>query len=285
MTSAMRFFALALISILGTLAHNAPSPIVITGATGRTGSQVYISLKKQGFPVRALVRNTSKAREYLGCDQCTEAEGIYVGDVTQPASLEAVMAGAGSLVITTGPAYHCTFPKIYVGCKYYDGADPKTMSWEAVKNQVAVFANSTKGATPRHVILTSNDLTTTPDNFLDKIDHGFGCFYALNGEAFTMTAGLPFTIVKPNGLGSGDGGVQEIVVAHDDQGWSPMDLNYEFIARADVARLLTFAAANPDATSGLRFDVTSKKNGVTPTADVSTVFKAAMFPWDPRKSA
>lgn len=256
MTSAMRFFALALISILGTLAHNAPSPIVITGATGRTGSQVYISLKKQGFPVRALVRNTSKAREYLGCDQCTEAEGIYVGDVTQPASLEAVMAGAGSLVITTGPAYHCTFPKIYVGCKYYDGADPKTMSWEAVKNQVAVFANSTKGATPRHVILTSNDLTTTPDNFLDKIDHGFGCFYALNGEAFTMTAG-----------------------------WSPMDLNYEFIARADVARLLTFAAANPDATSGLRFDVTSKKNGVTPTADVSTVFKAAMFPWDPRKSA
>merc|ERR1712086_676307 len=117
MTSAMRFFALALISILGTLAHNAPSPIVITGATGRTGSQVYISLKKQGFPVRALVRNTSKAREYLGCDQCTEAEGIYVGDVTQPASLEAVMAGAGSLVITTGPAYHCTFPKIYVGCK------------------------------------------------------------------------------------------------------------------------------------------------------------------------
>ena len=42
--------------------------------------------------------------------------------------------------------------------------------------QVSAFAMS-NGTRPskRHVILLSNDLTTVPDNFLDKIDHGNGC--------------------------------------------------------------------------------------------------------------
>ena len=59
------------------------------------------------------------------------------------------------------------------------------------------------------------------------------------------------------------------MVAHDDEGWSPTDRNYEFIARADVARLLTYAATHPDETAGLRFDVTAKKDGTPPTTDVA----------------
>merc|ERR1719498_1612544 len=105
------------------------------------------------------------------------------------------MSGADTLVITTGPAYHCKIPSLYIGCKFYSGA--------ALKD--------------RHVILLINDLTTKPDNFLDKIDNSHGTFYALNGEAFTMASGVPFTILKPNGLNDGDAGKQEIIVAHDDQ--------------------------------------------------------------------
>ena len=258
--------------------------VTITGATGRTGSAVYLALQKQNFTVRALVRNISKARTILGCDKCDASEGIFEGDVTKTETMVAAMTGADTLVITTGPAYHCLIPSIYVGCKYYAGADPKSMSWEAVRTQVSAFANTSKSNTDRHVVLTSNDLTTVPDNFLDKIDNGWGCFYALNGEAYLMSSGVPFTIIKPNGLGEGDAGQKEIVVAHDDQGWKPTDLNYEFIARADVARMLTYAAANPKETTGLRFDVTSKKSGGTPTGDVSTVFVEAMSPWDPRRA-
>lgn len=258
--------------------------VTITGATGRTGSQVYLALKQQGITVRALVRNVTKAKERLGCGNCTEGEGIFVGDVTKQETLTAAMAGADSLVITTGPAYHCTIPAIYVGCKYYAGAEPKSMSWEAVKAQVSAFAGS-PGPSPtnRHVVLMSNDLTTSPDNFLDKIDNGHGCFYALNGEAFTMASWVPFTILKANGLNDGDAGKKQIVVAHDDEGWSPMNLNYEFITRSDIAQLLAYAVANPEKTKGLLFDVTSKKIGGSPPADLSSVFAEAKYPWQPQK--
>lgn len=259
--------------------------VLITGATGRTGSQVYLALKAQGVTVRGLVRNVTKAKKELGCGACGASEGIFVGDITKPETLTAAMTGADTLVITTGPAYHCKIPSIYVGCHFYPGADPKTIAWKGVKNQVSTFANSTGPALKdRHVILLSNDLTTQPDNFLDKIANSHSCFYALQGETFTMASGVPFTIMKPNGLNDGDPAKKEILVAHDDQGWNAMNPNTEFINRADVARLLTYAALNPEKTNGLRFDVTSKRLFGTPTTDVSKVFAAAKYPWDSRKS-
>lgn len=260
--------------------------VVVTGATGGTGSSVYLALKAKGVTVRGLVRNVTKAKHILGCRACDASDGIFVGDITQQNTLGPAMAGADTLVITTGPAYHCKIPSLYIGCKFYPGADPKTMAWEGVKHQVSAFAISSGPAfTKRHVILLSNDLTTVPNNFLDKIDDGHGTFYALNGEAFAMSSGIPFTIIKPNGLNDGEAGKKEIIIAHDDQGWSPTNLNTEFISRADLTRLLVYATLNPEQTKGLRFDVTSKQLGGTPTTDVSKLFSKAEFPWDPRKAA
>jgi hypothetical protein len=246
---------------------------------------VYLALKKQGFTVRGFLRNATKAKAVLGCDKCDESEGIFVGDVRNVESMRGVMSGADSLVIGTGPAYKCKIPSIYIGCKYYEGADPKTMSWLSVKAQVTAFVNSS-GPTleNRHVTLLSNTLTTQPDNFLDKIDNGHGCFYGLQGEAFVMSSGVPFTVLKVSGLSDGDASKLEILVGHDDQGWTPMNPDVAYIRRSDVARLLTYAAANRNATKKLRFDVTSKRIGGTPTTDISTVFKAALYPWDPRAS-
>lgn len=255
--------------------------VTITGATGHTGSMVYLALKEQNVTVRGLVRNATKAKSVLKCDKCDESEGIFVGDVSKPETLKAAMSGADSLVIATGPAFHCKIPSIYVGCHFYPGAEPKTMSWIAVKNQVSVFAAGKQPAlSKRHVMLLSNDLTTVPDNFLDKIDNGQGCFWSLNGESFTMSSGVPFTIIKPNGLNDGEPAQKEIVVGHEDKGWKPTDLNYEFIRRSDVARLLTYAVMNREKVLGLRFDVTSKNLFGTPTKDVSTVFEAARYPWN-----
>lgn len=255
--------------------------ILVTGATGRTGSQVYLALKEQGFEMRALTRDVEKARSRLGCDKCDESEGIFVGDVTKQETLVSAMTGADSLVITTGPAYKCRIPSLYLFCKYYDGVDPKTMSWEAVRTQVSAFAASKgKPLSERHIILMSNTLTTKPDNFLDKVGHGHGCFYSLNGEAFTMSSEVPFTIVKPNGLDDAEPKTKEIIVGHDDEAWDWKDLSVEFISRGDIARVLSYAAAHPNATKGMRFDITSRKG--TATDDVSTVFEAARRAWDPR---
>eukprot|EP00931_Biecheleriopsis_adriatica_P079172 TRINITY_DN52580_c0_g1_i1.p1 TRINITY_DN52580_c0_g1~~TRINITY_DN52580_c0_g1_i1.p1 ORF type:complete len:284 (-),score=56.99 TRINITY_DN52580_c0_g1_i1:42-893(-) len=254
--------------------------VTITGASGRTGALVYHSLKEEGITVRAAVRNLTKAKQTLGCNKCDESEGIFASDVTNQSSLKSAMTDADTLVIATGPAYKCAIPSMYIGCKFLPGADPKTMAWQSVKSQISVFALSAGSAiTARHVILLSNDLTTVPDNFLDKIDNSQSCFYALNGEAFAMSSGIPFTIIKPNGLNDGPAGKKELLVAHDDQGWSPLNPNTAFISRGDVARLLTYAAMNPERTKGLRFDVTSKQAFGTPTADVSKVFEAARLPW------
>jgi hypothetical protein len=77
------------------LAAAAPSPVLVGGATGQMGSRVYLLLKSEGFAVRGLVRNAFKARRVLGCDSCGEEEGIFVGDVTKPATLVDAVKGTG----------------------------------------------------------------------------------------------------------------------------------------------------------------------------------------------
>jgi len=269
--------ALAIASIVGVSART----VVVTGATGRTGSLAYLSLKEQGHDVRAIVRNATKAKQRLGCSACDETEGVFVGDVTQGDTLRRAMVDAESLVITTGPGFHCKNETTYEGCEYYDGADPKTMSWKAVKTQVSAFASSEGPASgQRHVLLMSNTMTTVPNNYLDQIGDGHGCFYALNGEAFVENSGLPFTIIKANGLDESDPMRKEILVGHDDQGWDPADQSVAFISRGDVARLLSYAASNPQLTAAMRFDVTSRTGQAT--TDVSAIFDAARFPWDTR---
>lgn len=255
--------------------------VVVTGATGRTGSSVYLALQSQGIDVRGLIRDQQKARDRLGCDKCDESEGIFIGDITDASTLSGIMQGADGLVITTAPAYHCTIPSIYVGCHYYEGAEPYNISWLGVKNQVSAFASSSgPDAADRHVVLMSNTLTTQPDNYLDKVGDGHGCFYGLQGEVYLLGSGVPSTIIKASGLSEGEGGKKEILVGHDDEAWNPVNPNLAYITRGDVSRLLAYAAENPETTKGLRFDVTSKNMGGTPTTDVSTVFQAARLPWD-----
>ena len=55
----------------------APGPVLVTGATGRLGSQVYKLLRAQrgAGNVRAMVTNLTKAKEVLGCTKCDASEG------------------------------------------------------------------------------------------------------------------------------------------------------------------------------------------------------------------
>merc|ERR1719253_1030809 len=128
----------------------------------------------------------------------------------------------------------------------------------------------------RHVVLMSAGMTTTPDNFNDKIGNGHASFYSLNGEAFLMSSGVPHTIVKPCGLSDADGGKKKMIVGHDDQ------INaMSMIPRADVARVLAAAAAFPELSKGLRFDLCVAFFGKA-TEHVAPLLQEAMYEWDPR---
>ena len=52
--------------------------------------------------VRALVRSAAKAKEVLSCGDCTPADGIFVGDVTDPSTLPEAFDGVKQVVVLTG---------------------------------------------------------------------------------------------------------------------------------------------------------------------------------------
>lgn len=265
----MRLFVLA--SAIAVLAHGANRTVVVTGATGRTGSLTYLLLKNAGVSVRGIVRNTTKARELLGCNKCDESEGIFVGDITKQESMAAAMSGSDGLVITTGTA---------------KSEKPKDALFDGVANQVNAFLGS-PGPKPqdRHVALVSMQFTTLPDTILNKIlAHLWGGwdvgFYSLQGEANLMSADVPFTILKACGLTEDPEKQSQIIVGHDDKGWGMKDAHT--VSRHDLARVLAAAAANPSMSKGLRMDICSKKGPAQ--ADPLDVLKAGMQTWDPRKT-
>mmetsp|Transcript_36064 Transcript_36064/g.59337 ORF Transcript_36064/g.59337 Transcript_36064/m.59337 type:complete len:275 (-) Transcript_36064:70-894(-) len=256
---------------LAMLAEGVNRTVVVTGATGRTGSYTYLLLKKAGVNVRALVRSTSKAREYLGCSKCDESEGIFIGDITRQESMVPAMTSANGLVITTGKS----------------GSEPaKDILFDGVANQVAAFLGSPgPKADDRHIALVSMQFTTLPDSILNKIIAslwgGWNTgFYSLQGEAHLMSANVPFTIVKACGLTEDPEKQNKIIVGHDDKGWSMRDAHT--VSRHDLARVLASAATNPKMAGGLRFDFCSTKG--TPQDDAMDIIKEAMQPWDSRKT-
>lgn len=243
--------------------------VMVTGATGRTGSILYGLLKKQGVNVRALVRNATKARNLLACTKCDESEGIFVGDVTKPETLKAPMNGVTKLVITTSSIPVCNpFPK----CHYPPGGLPIDVDWNGGKAQVMAFAEQAKGK--GQVVLISSMGTTDPDGFLEKLDNAHIGFYKLNLEAFLMSAGLEYTIIKPCGL---DDHVSNntLVVGHDDQ----LHLTPPTMGRMDVARVSVAALQHPDVAGGLRFDLCSKAGPATSESDLLGVLQDAKYPW------
>ena len=94
---------LPMILVTATLAvlclASASDVVVVSDATGRTGSLIGKALKEQDENVRGFIRNATKTREKLGRIACDASEGILVGDVTDPSTLIAPMVGVHSLMI------------------------------------------------------------------------------------------------------------------------------------------------------------------------------------------
>jgi len=261
----------ALLSALVSARALSDGPVVVTGATGRTGSLVYNQLKSKSLPVRALVRNVTKAREYLGCTKCDESEGIFVGDVTEPDSLVAPMKGAGSLIIASSAVP--IFDK-YPDCHFPKGGEPLAVDWIGAKATLAAFAHATAGRGLGQVVLISSMGTTSPEDSKDPCGHI--SFYKLNFEAELMASGLPFTIVKPCGLLDTPPLTTELVVGHDDD----LTVNPPTVSRADMARVCIAALQQPKVSAGLRFDLCSKAGTPTSDPDLAKVLQAAKYPWE-----
>lgn len=115
--------------------------ILITGATGKVGSRLSKRLAERGLFVRCLVRDEGRARELLGA----QVE-LAVGDLVEPSSLSAAVAGVDAVV-------HCA--------AFFRGATPEQAS---AVNDLGTqhLAYAARSASVKRFIFTSTGLVYGP---------------------------------------------------------------------------------------------------------------------------
>ena len=235
--------------------------VVVTGATGRTGALLYKALLHQPHTTtRAIVTSVEKARAVLNCSACDESEGIFVGNVTQLGSLTRPMHGATHVAIAVGAS-----PSI-------SAAGQRAVEWEGVKNTVAALASQPRvKARQLRVVLCSSMGTTEPSP--DARSGGSILFWKLQAEAFLMSSGLEYAIVKPCGLlSTAAAGQNTLLVGHDD---TLLSTAPPIVQRADVAAVMRQALISD--TTNLRFDLCSQRG--EPNPDLEGILQEARFSW------
>jgi uncharacterized protein YbjT (DUF2867 family) len=251
------------LAVFLVIANGALADVLVTGATGRTGSLMYKKLKGSGLGnVRALVHSADHARSALGCNACDESEGIYVADVRDASTLSKAFKGVNTLVDAVGA---------------HGDEDEKTIEaieWLGVQNQMTALLDGGKDG--KRVLMFSS-MSTTPAKQHNKI-----LFYKAKAEAYVVEQGVPFTIVKPCGLSEDEGSQREILISHDDtEDW--FQHGFYMIPRADIVTVAAASLSTPPADK-VRFDICAKLpgSGSLDKAALAQVLKeAAEQPWKP----
>ena len=271
-------FLLAVVFCTATC--DADRAVLVVGATGRTGSAVYLLLKQSGIRVHALVRNVTKARSVLGCNRCDAQEGVFIADVTKSQTLtRELFDDTGTVIIATGPDVQCNpYPQ---NCTCPKGACPVDVDWHGGKNVITKFAQTSAAHGLGRVLMISSDCTTypgcsDPSPGPDPLKDPLNGHFKLDCEAFLMSSGLPFTIVKPCGLTDDPPAQAALETFHDDEKTS----GHGTIARADIARLLLAAILHESESAGLRFDFCSTTGPPTPDSGLVDVLRSARYPWE-----
>ncbi|MDZ7957184.1 MAG: SDR family oxidoreductase [Aulosira sp. DedQUE10] len=153
----------------------------VAGATGETGRRIVQELIAHNIPVRALVRDTEKAREILPA----EAQ-LVVGDVLNPETLTAALGDSTVLLCATGAK------------PSFDPTGPYKIDFEGTKN--LVDAAKAKGI--EHFVFVSSLCTS-------QLFHPLNLFWLIlvwkkQAEEYIQKSGLTYTIVRPGGLKNED---------------------------------------------------------------------------------
>ena len=77
--------------------NSRPSTVLVAGATGSIGRHVVAEALRQGYAVRALVRDRARAARIL-----PDGVELVVGDLTRPETLGPATAGVDAIVFTHG---------------------------------------------------------------------------------------------------------------------------------------------------------------------------------------
>ena len=150
---------------------------LVAGATGQTGSRIVEQLLAEGIAVRALVRDRQRAEAGL-----PDGVEVAVGDVLEPATLDAALEDVQVLLSATGAA------------PSFDPTGPYKVDYEGNKNLV----DAAKRAGVDQFVMVSSLCVS-------KIFHPLNLFWGIlywkqQAEDYLKASGVPYTIVRPGGL-------------------------------------------------------------------------------------
>ncbi|AFZ00941.1 SDR family oxidoreductase [Calothrix sp. PCC 6303] len=153
----------------------------VAGATGETGRRIVQELMIRQIPVRAFVRDITKAREILPA-----GVELIEGDVLSPETLISALGDSTVVICAAGAK-----PSL-------DPTGPYKVDLEGTKNLV----NAAKAKGIEHFILVSSLCVS-------QLFHPLNLFWLIlvwkkQAEEYIQNSGLTYTIVRPGGLKNED---------------------------------------------------------------------------------
>jgi uncharacterized protein YbjT (DUF2867 family) len=189
------------------------STLLSVGATGSIGRYVVDEALRQGYAVRALVRDLDKARELPPQIEVVDA------DLTHPDSLASAVSGINAIVFTHGT----------------DGGGDKgaeSVDYGGVRNVLVALG----GRKVRIALMTAIGVT----------DRAGAHDWKRRGERLVRASGLPYTIVRPGWFDYNQPDQHRLVLLQGDkrQSGTPRD---GVVARHQLAQVLVHSLQSPNA--------------------------------------
>jgi uncharacterized protein YbjT (DUF2867 family) len=246
--------------------------VLVTGATGRTGSLVLKKLRDEPdkFEAIGLARSLSLVEELFG-----STEGFVIGDITDRSSLDSAMEGCDALVILTSAVPQMVTPPSEGQRPEFEFAPqglPEEVDWQGQKNQI----DAASDAGVKHIVLVGSMGGTNPNHPLNRIGNANILVWKRKAEQYLIDSGIDYTVIRAGGLLDKQGGVRELLVGKDDELLNnPPDGIPTSIPRADVASVVVRALSEPNARNKA-FDIISKPEDASDaevTTDLASLFE------------
>jgi len=213
--------------------------VLVTGATGRTGSIILQKLRQfDQFEALGFARSEQKAQAIFG-----STKGFYFGDIRDNSTLEPAIANCHALIIVTSavpqrkdPPKEGDRPEL----TYPPDATPEKIDYQGQVNQIDLA----KQAGVNHIILMGSMGGTDDNHPLNKIGNGNILIWKRKAEQYLINSGIDYTIIHAGGLLNEPGGKRKLVVGDND---TLLNRESPTIPREDVAELIVQALSIPEA--------------------------------------
>ena len=194
--------------------------VLVIGATQGTGYQIVNLLLRDGYQVRALARNETKAKEKL-----SSPVEIVVGDITKLNTLPNAMKDVDHIIFTAGTTQRPASERQIIATEY-----------EGVKNTLAAARD--EGFSGRFLYMTSIGVTKSSlAAALLNLVKGNTLKWRKLAEEEIRRSGFDYTIIRAGFLTNSRGGRRAIEVSQREY---PLAFKYR-ISRADVAEVFVQA--------------------------------------------